>query len=182
MALVVRNTLLGGRRRGLLTSLGVLTGNLIHISYCSFGVAALISQSIVLYGTLRMIGAAYLIVLGVQGFRAPRAPAATTECIETLSTTHKAYTQGLLNNLLNPKGTLFYLGVFSQSITPNLPRDEAALMVIATVATSALFWLLFVYTLHTRLIQALVTRFRQSIDRIFGVVLITLGLRVAVGD
>src|SRR5215204_6427112 len=70
MVLVLRNTLVSGRRAGVQTSIGILSGNLVHITYCIIGIAVLISQSIVAFSVLKYAGAAYLICLGVMSFRA----------------------------------------------------------------------------------------------------------------
>ena len=70
MVLVLRNTFAGGRSAGLQTSVGILSGNLVHITYCTLGIGLIISQSIVVFATLKYASAAYLIVLGVMSFRA----------------------------------------------------------------------------------------------------------------
>ena len=83
MVLVMRNTLTGDRRRGGLTALGVLAGNLCHIGYCAVGLALLISRSPVVYNVLRIAGALYLVYLGIQGLRnansGPPDPIASTD-------------------------------------------------------------------------------------------------------
>ena len=67
MVLVLRNTLLGGQFGGLLTSLGVLTGNLVHITYCVVGIGWIISQSILAFTALKYAAAGYLITRKVEG-------------------------------------------------------------------------------------------------------------------
>lgn len=183
MALVMRNTLAGNRASGLHTSLGVLTGNLVHIGYCALGLGVLIAHSVVAYGVLKYAGAAYLVFLGISGLRGTPASVATSSS----SPAHPphargSYRQGLLNNLLNPKGALFYLGVFTQVITPATGPLRAALLISAMVATSALFWVVFVATLHLPPVRALMARSRVALERAFGVLLILLGLRVAAQD
>ena len=69
MVLVLRNTLVDGRRAGLQTSIGILCGNLVHITYCVIGIGVLISQSIVAFSILKYAGGAYLIYLGIVSFR-----------------------------------------------------------------------------------------------------------------
>jgi threonine/homoserine/homoserine lactone efflux protein len=115
MALVISDTLRGDRRRGLLTSLGILTGNAVHITYCLLDLGWLIANSIVAYAVLKFAGAAYLIYLGVCSWRSAGNVEFDTESPRVDCA---AYLQGLLNNLLNPKGALFYLGVFTQVSAP----------------------------------------------------------------
>src|SRR5574341_1272938 len=69
MVLVLRNTFTSGRRAGLQTSMGILSGNLVHITYCVLGIGLLISRSIVAFSTLKYAAAAYLIYLGIMSFR-----------------------------------------------------------------------------------------------------------------
>jgi len=178
MVLVMRNTLAGSRRRGGLTALGVLTGNLFHIGYCAVGLALLISRSPVVYNVLRIAGALYLVYLGVQGLRTSDYDGADRSALAR--TRRRApFWQGFANNLLNPKGSLFYLGVFTQVITPDVSVAQTALLVAVMVSVSALFWIVFVQTLHLPMIRAAVENSKGAIDRIFGVVLIAVGARIA---
>src|SRR4029077_15862607 len=112
MILVMRNTLTGDRRRGVLTALGVLTGNLVHIAYCTLGIALLLLRSPIAYNVLRVASAIYLVYLGIQSLRSRDAVKAEPDTLAGRRTTN-AYWQGLVNNVLNPKGSLFFLGVFS---------------------------------------------------------------------
>src|SRR5262245_20426245 len=123
MVLVMRNTLTRDRRAGGLTALGVLTGNMVHIGYCVFGLALLLTKSPALFDALRIAGALYLMYLGVQSLRSGGGSLGDG-AIEAAGARRPgpAYAQGLINNLLNPKGSLFYLGVFSQLITPDMTR------------------------------------------------------------
>lgn len=178
MVLVLRNTLAGDRRRGGLTALGVLTGNLVHIAYCAVGIALLLSRSPIAYNVLRVAGAAYLVFLGAQGLRnANRGGVGFSASADTCR--GAPYWQGLVNNLLNPKGSLFYLGVFTQVITPDVSASQAALLVAAMMSVSAVFWIVFVQTLHLPMIRAAVRNSKATMDRVFGVALIALGARIA---
>src|SRR5688572_27716080 len=111
MVLVLRNTLVSGRRAGMQTSIGILSGNLVHITYCVLGIGLLISRSIVAFSALKYAGAAYLIYLGIMSFRA-EAKTFDANDIERCRRSRPWFVQGFVNNLLNPKGALFYLGVF----------------------------------------------------------------------
>ena len=79
MVLVLRNVLVSGRSAGLQTSMGILSGNLVHITYCVLGIGLLISQSITAFTALKYAGAAYLIYLGILSFRS-RAKTLETQC------------------------------------------------------------------------------------------------------
>jgi len=181
MAIVTRNTILGGKGAGLTTSLGVLTGNLVHIGYCVVGIGMLISRSIVAFSVLRYAGAAYLVYLGVSSLLAGRNPE-TAVARKRAVRRHGWYVQGFINNILNPKGTLFYLGVFTMVITPDTGAGVTVLLILIMVSISSLFWLAFVMTLDHPAVRRLLDRSQVAVNRIFGVLLVSIGLRVALID
>ncbi|MEX0759796.1 MAG: LysE family translocator [Tistlia sp.] len=180
MVIVLRNTLLGGRVAGLKTSAGVLAGNLVHIAYCAVGVGWLISQSILAFAALKYAGAAYLIYLGVRSLLAAGGDAPLEETPKPAVAGRTWFVQGFLNNILNPKGTLFYLGVFTLVITPQTSAPTVLLLVAIMMAISATFWLGFVCTLDLGIVRTTLLRCRSAVERLFGGLLIFLGLRVAV--
>jgi RhtB (resistance to homoserine/threonine) family protein len=178
MVLVLRNTFAGGRGAGLQTSVGVLSGNLFHITYCTLGIGLIISQSIVAFSIIKYAGAAYLVYLGVMSFRSG-AERRDMNDVERRRTNRTWFVQGLLNNLLNPKGALFYLGVFTMVITPETSASTMLVLIITMMLVSASFWLFFVYTLDRPAIRNSIARSQQAVIRIFGALLVLLGLRVA---
>ena len=178
MVLVMRNTLTRGRRFGGLTALGTLTGNLVHISYCALGLGWLLSRSVLAFNVLKFGSAIYLMYLGIQGLRS-RGAEAVESASETGGGQRGAYMQGLINNLLNPKGSLFYLGVFSQVITKETSVGQTLVLIAVMLSVSTVFWVLFVQTLHLPAIRARMTKSRVFVDRAFGLVLLVLGAKVA---
>ncbi|HLG58175.1 MAG TPA: LysE family translocator [Vicinamibacterales bacterium] len=178
MLLVLRNTLVRGRRAGLHTSMGILCGNLVHISYCMLGIGLLISQSIMAFAVLKYAGAAYLIHLGVMSFRSD-AQSLDTTAIEGVRRERACFGQGFVNNLLNPKGALFYLGVFTMVITPDTSASAMLALILVMMLVSASFWLCFVYTLDRPTIRDVIERSQRTVNRVFGVTMCLLGLRVA---
>ena len=157
MVLVLRNTLVGGRRAGLQTSIGILSGNLVHITYCVLGIGVLISQSIVAFSALKYAAAAYLIYLGIMTFRSG-AKTLDANDVERRQPRRTWFVQGFVNNLLNPKGTLFYLGVFTTVIAPDTSAIVMVLLVLIMMLISASFWLFFVYTLDRPAIREVIER------------------------
>jgi RhtB (resistance to homoserine/threonine) family protein len=181
MVLVVRNTLVGGRQAGLQTSLGILSGNLVHITYCVLGIGLLIAQSIVAFSVVKYAGAAYLIYLGVMSFRAGAKELAVNDSDPGEPST-SWLVQGFVNNLLNPKGTLFYFGVFTTVITPATSANTALVLVFAMMLVSASFWLAFVYALDRTTIRQSIEHSQRTLNRICGALLILLGIRLAFAD
>jgi len=105
MILVMQSTLTGDRRQGLLTSMGVLTGNLVHISSCALGFGYVVAHSVALYGVLKLAGALYLITLGARSLLAATRASEPRQMAESgRDRIPGAFRRGLVNNLLNPKG------------------------------------------------------------------------------
>jgi threonine/homoserine/homoserine lactone efflux protein len=178
MVLVLRNTYIGGRRAGLETSVGVLGGNLVHITYCMLGIGLVISRSILLFSALKYAAALYLVYLGIVSLRSGTK---TLNASDTDGRPPRSWlAQGFVNNLLNPKGTLFYLGVFTTVITPETPSSVAFLLVVIMMLLSASFWICFVHTLDRPTLRDAVERSQKTVNRVLGALLILLGLRVAV--
>ena len=176
LALVTRNTVVGGKSAGGWTSAGILTGNLVHLTYCLLGIGWLIANSILAFTILKLAGGAYLIFLGFQSLR-PNLN--TTEEIETsASHTRKWWLQGLLNNLLNPKGPLFYLGMLAVFVHPESTIVYLVLLVCTTISVSAFFWVLFVYVLQISSVRNRLLDAGQWVSRLLGTLLIALGIRL----
>jgi len=178
MVLVLRNTLISGRGAGLHTSMGILSGNLVHITYSVLGLGVLISQSIVAFSVLKSAAAAYLIYLGVMSFRSGTKTLDAND-VDSRPTHDAWFIQGFVNNLLNPKGALFYLGVFTMVMTPETPARTMLVLSFIMMLVSAAFLFVFVSTLARPAIRGFIERSQQTVNRIFGVLLIVLGMRVA---
>ena len=178
MVLVLRNTFVSGRGAGLRTSMGILSGNLVHITYCVLGIGLLISQSIMAFSALKFAAALYLIYLGIASFRSGATTLDTKEGEDRRPNT-PWFVQGFINNLLNPKGTLFYFGIFTTVITPETSTRATLLLIFCMMVVSASFWLFFVYALDRPSIRRVVERFQRTVNRICGLLLILLGIRVA---
>lgn len=179
MVIVMRNTIVGGRIGGMQSSLGVLAGNMVHITYCAIGIGWLISESILAFNILKYAGAAYLIYIGVMSFRARDMVLSTEDAGLQKNACRSWFLQGFLNNILNPKGTLFYLGVFTMVITPETSTATTLLLVLIMMSISALFWLFFVFTLDSTIVRNVLERGQKIVNRVFGGLLIFLGIRVA---
>ena len=178
MVLVMRNTLLVDRRAGGWTAVGILSGNLVHIAYCALGLGLLLSRHATAYDVLRYAGALYLVYLALQSFQS-RGDGLADPTDAADRDARGPYVQGLLNNLLNPKGILFYLGVFTQLITPEVSGVNTIVLIATMVSVSAAFWLVFVQTLHLPGTRTWLRRWNRTIDRAFGVVLLGLAIQVA---
>jgi len=161
--------------------LGILTGNAVHMTYCVLGIGWLISQSIVAFSVLKYAGAAYLVFLGFASFRA-KASSLDSVGATQAGSDRRWFIQGVVNNILNPKGTLFYLGVFTLVITPETSWGMTLVLIMCMKTVSATFWVVFVYTLDQPVFRNVLQASQRTVNRVFGTLLIGLGLRVAALD
>jgi RhtB (resistance to homoserine/threonine) family protein len=182
--MISRNTLIYSRKTGIYSAVGLGAGILVHITYSLFGIALVISQSIVLFSVIKYLGAAYLMYIGIKSLRSKRQGEVTGEQQANSKelTPFAAVKMGFLTNVLNPKATLFFLALFTQVITPTTPFIVKGLMSIEMViATVAWFSLVAILLSHKRIKQAFV-RIQHKAERVFGVLLIALGVKVALGS
>jgi len=113
---VLTQSLAGGRQAGLIITLGLCSGLIVHLTLVALGVAAIIKASDIAFTALKMAGAGYLIYLAWQSFRASRSDVYVAGG-ERLSQA-KLYRRGIIMNVSNPKVTMFFLAFFPQFIEP----------------------------------------------------------------
>jgi threonine/homoserine/homoserine lactone efflux protein len=168
-ALTVHNTVARGRRAGLATSCGVVSGQLVWGLATAAGLAALLVASRPLFVGLRIVGAAYLIWLGVQALRAARRGAGHA----VVQRRGSGFRQGFLSNAGNPK-----MAIFFTSLLPQFGSTLPALVAHSLLFSSlTLVWLALV----VRAGDALrVPRVRRVIDAVTGAVLVVFGVGLAV--
>ena len=182
-ALTIRNTLLGGRRGGVLSAAGVAVGQLIWALATSAGLVALLVASEPLFATVRYAGAAYLILLGAQALHAALRPAVAGPVAlargERLSA-GAAFRQGVISDLGNPKMAAFFTSLLPQFV----PGGEASFVNLASlglVFSAMTFAWLAAYAAVIAGIGDVLRRprIRRAIEGVTGAVLIGLGLRIA---
>jgi threonine/homoserine/homoserine lactone efflux protein len=176
---IVRSIVRGGRRRGLATVLGIQTGLLLWITAAVLGLAALLRASEVAYTVLRVVGAVYLVWLGVQSLRARgMRPDERPTGRSPLGGT--GYWAGLLSNVLNPK-----VGVFFVTFLPAFVPSGAAVVPTLLLFGAVFIALNLAYQLPLVVLAERVTRFvsrtrvRRVMDIVAGTVLVGFGIRLA---
>ena len=180
-ALTIRNTLSRGRAGGVCTALGVVAGQVAWVLATALGVAALLAASGTAFAAVRLLGAAYLVVLGLSTFlrrRAPEASGAVTGAPAVLPLV--AIRQGLISNLTNPKAAVFFPSLLPQFANR---EGEPALTMLALGAVFALLtlgWLCAYACAIARFRHALAQpRIRRALDLVTGTALIGFGCKLA---
>ena len=128
---IVTRSIHQGRAAGLVSVLGVATGSLVHVAAAALGLSALLMSSAVAFEAVKLLGAAYLIWLGIRTLRG-RAEDDLTEGTEAAKLS-RAYTQGVVVNVLNPKTALFFLAFLPQFVDPDAGRPAPQMLVLGAL-------------------------------------------------
>lgn len=180
-AMVTRNSYLFGRQAGLLTALGIALGVQVHVAYTMLGVAVFLAHSPTLLLAVKLIGAAYLVYIGLKT-AINRTPLDIDQPTQQPVSRREAFKTGFLSNALNPKTMLFVVSTFSQVVHPGtgLLREYAYGLFI-----SAAHWIWFslvaVFFTHATLRTAMVRK-QRLFDRVIGTVLVGLGAALAASN
>ncbi|QGV82211.1 LysE family translocator [Streptomyces ficellus] len=182
-ALITRSALAGGRRAGLLTMVGGALGLVVHVGAAVLGISAVLLASATAFTVLKVVGAVYLVWMGIATLRGARRTLRETEEDGTPPddpAVGRYVRYGFLSNALNPKVALFFVTFLPQFLptTGNvLPRAMALSLVFA--ALYLLWFSLYVVTVD-RLGRVLRRpRVRARIEQVTGLLLIGFAVRLA---
>jgi threonine/homoserine/homoserine lactone efflux protein len=184
-AVTIRGTLLGGRRAGVMTASGVVTGQACWTLAASAGITALLVASEPAFVALKLAGAAYLVWLGLQALLAAIRGADPHGVDEAGGGTRlpdrTAYRQGLISDLGNPKMAAFFTSLLPQfGTTDGGPSFWLMLGLGLTFCLMTWLWLVLYAGVVHRLGDALRrSGVRRAIEAATGTVLVALGLRLA---
>jgi len=168
-----------GWRAGLAITLGLCTGLFVHTAAVAFGVAAIIQASTLAFTGLKLIGAAYLLCLAWQAFRAP---------VESLERTTKSamvlfplYRRGIVMNITNPKVSIFFLAFLPQFADPSRGPLAIQMVILGIVFMIAA---VLVFTLFSVASDAIGSRLRSSpsvqiyMNKIAGIIFVGLAVKL----
>ena len=173
MALVTKNALLHGRRAARATALGVNLGIFIWTLAAALGLAAVIAASAVAFTAIKLVGALYLVYLGL------RALLGSAEATPTPAR-GSAFRQGLASNLLNPKIAVFFTSLLPQFVDAQHAEPQDLLLLGLLFNCMGVLWLLVYAELAARGRDVLRRpRVKRALDRLSGVALVALGVRLA---
>jgi len=177
-AMVTRNSLLLSRRAGVLTAVGIGLGVLVHVAYTLLGLGLLIQQSLWLFNAIKLLGAAYLVYLGLKMLRSQPVGDAPEVAVAPLSDA-QALRTGFLTNALNPKTTVFMVSLFLQVVQPQTPLAlQLGYGLFISVAHMAWFSLVAL-CFSAGAVRSRLLATRHWIDRAFGGLLVGFGVLLA---
>lgn len=198
-AMITRTSLGIGRQAGIGAAFGIALANLTHVLFNIFGLSVIIANSITLFTVLKVLGALYLIYIGVKGLGVKKNKIVLNKANEALALPgdmeskiglqegHQksqpkffkhGLTTGFLTCMLNPKAALFFLSFFSVILSPETP------FIIQTlygtwISVLALAWFIMVAIFFTHsTMSRILSGCKHWIERIAGGALVVLGARL----
>ncbi|MDX2322335.1 MAG: LysE family translocator [Moritella sp.] len=174
MMLVLKYGSLNAKRAAWYCVGGIISGLAVHMMLGLFGISLLISSNPMLFNVVRWLGAAYLIYIGVKSLRAGKSEIEVDAGTLNYRPT-KAYLDGLLCNLLNPKILMFMVAAFSQVIAPETPTSDKLLISLSIFVETAVLWSCFIILLNRGGLKPMLNRYQDKINKATGGLLITLG-------
>ncbi|MGF0242355.1 LysE family translocator [Rhodococcus sp. IEGM1300] len=181
-AVTIRQSVRFGRLVGICTALGIGAGISVHVLYTLLGVGALMHTTPWLLTVAKVVGAAYILYLGVSLLRSkPKSVLegenGTREAVAE-QTLMKAFTTGFLTNATNPKATLFFLAIFTTLISATTPLKIQMLYGVWMCFVNALWFVIVALFFSSAKVRLLFLRLGHWFERTMGVILILFAGRL----
>lgn len=178
----VHSAIRHGRVHGLATAGGIAAGTFLWATASLFGIAALFAAAGWLYGAVKLAGAAYLIVVGVQMWRAAGRPP-ESELEVTVAApppgAWRAFRFGLVTDLANPKAAVFFTSLFAVALPPAAPLWFHGVAVVLAVTIAGLWYGLAALVAQTSPARNAYRRAERGILRAAGAIFVLFGLKLA---
>ncbi|AYF05094.1 MULTISPECIES: LysE family translocator [Bacillus] len=175
---IVGRSISQGRKAGVYSVFGIITGSLVHTLLVAFGLSIILTKSIVLFNTIKVIGVIYLVYLGIKMIL-DKTNVAFQASSNKLNI-RKIYVQGLLTSLTNPKVSLFFIAFLPQFIDTKASGPMPFIILGLTFTVTGLLWCLFVAYFSSYVTEKL--RGNQKVgmilNKITGLIFIGMGLKL----
>ncbi|MCC2346702.1 LysE family translocator [Bacillus anthracis] len=175
---IVGRSISQGRKAGVYSVFGIITGSLVHTLLVAFGLSIILTKSIVLFNTIKVIGVIYLVYLGIKMIL-DKTNVAFQASSNKLNI-RKIYVQGLLTSLTNPKVSLFFIAFLPQFIDTKVSGPMPFIILGLTFTVTGLLWCLFIAYFSSYVTKKL--RGNQKIgmilNKITGLIFIGMGLKL----
>ena len=183
MLYVLARTLAGGRREGLLSSLGTFFGGMVHVFAAAAGISIILAKSALAFAAVKYLGAAYLCFLGIRMILDARRDERIS--LTALPRAKNPFLQGILTEVLNPKTALFFLSFIPQFVDHSGGHVFAQFVLLGTISVTLntaadVIVTLLAGPLGQRIRES--ARFRRRQRTVTGAIMIGLGTYLAVGE
>lgn len=182
-AYIIGRTIAQGRRAGVLSALGISTGSIVHSLAAAFGLSAVLAASARAFLAIKLIGAVYLVFIGLQMLLHRRAAPEDATAACPPESGWRVYRDGIVTNLFNPKVALFFMAFLPQFIDPAAPSTVAAFLLLGGIfiCTGTIWCVILAFAA-----AAATARVRGNasaatlVKRATGALFVGLGVRLAV--
>ncbi|MCF6409739.1 homoserine/threonine efflux transporter [Pseudalkalibacillus salsuginis] len=186
--LLVKNTLSYGPKAGRFTVLGTVTGLSFWTLIAILGLSVIIAKSVILFSTIKYLGAAYLVYLGIKSIFT-KSIFSIEEIQEQANTPTKSsnrhykdsFMQALLSNILNPKTVLVYITIMPQFINLNGNVNQQLIVLALILTLLAGFWfLILVYLIDYAKKWLKNSKFQKAFQKSTGLILVGFGIKTGI--
>ena len=186
--LLVKNTLSYGPKAGRYTVLGMATGLSFWTLIAILGLSVVIAKSVILFSTIKYLGAAYLIYLGIKSFFAKSVfsleeikAQANTPANSSSRHNKESFMQALLSNVLNPKTVLVYITIMPQFIDLNGNVNQQLIVLASILTLLAVLWFLtLVYVIDYAKKWLNNSKFQKVFQKSTGLMLVGFGVKTGI--
>jgi len=168
-----------GKKAGVMSVLGINTGAIIHTFLAALGLSVIVAKSTAVFSTVKYLGAAYLIYLGIKNIFAKNGVIDIEDSPKDALS--KIYIQGIMTNVLNPKVVLFYLAFLPQFISKNNSFGVLPFILLGlTFVTTGTIWSLIVAFFSSLATEKLRgnSRISSFMNKLTGLLFIGLGINI----
>ena len=183
--LVLKNTVIHGKKAGFFTMLGIILALFVWTTLAVLGLAVIIAKSMLIFLTIKYAGAAYLVYLGIQSWRARAQNMMLQEEVTPKENTLKSnslscLTQGMTTDLLNPKTLLLYVTLMPQFIQPDININSQLLLLASILIILSIVWLGIVILVINGIRKCFMKPTVQSVfNKVTSILLVGIGIRIA---
>ncbi|ACS85059.1 LysE family translocator [Musicola paradisiaca] len=177
-AMVTRNSYAFGARTGLISAFGIACGVQIHVMYTVLGIAVVIVNSPLLFMTMKVLGASYLIYLGYKSLT-NQAVLKLGEASGSAPSTLAAFRMGFLTNALNPKTMLFVVATYTQVVHADSPMSHNFAYGLFMSVSHWIWFSIVALFFAAPVMRRRLLEHQLTVDKFIGVALIVLGTSLA---
>jgi threonine/homoserine/homoserine lactone efflux protein len=170
-----------GLQGGVVAALGVGAGILVHICAAALGLSALLAASATAFAVLKIVGAAYLVYVGISLIRTKRPDPSSPAAALRPAGMRSVFFQGFLTNVLNPKVALFFLAFLPQFVLADAPSKPLTFLFLGAIFDfNGTFWNLLIAWSTARISSRFAAgdRFKIWFNRCVGTLFICVGMRL----
>lgn len=182
--MVVRQSVVHGRRAAIITSFGIGTSLLFHVSYTILGIGLIVSKSLLLFSMLKWAGAAYLVYLGIRALRADPMELTSVDAQEAADQTKEVtatryFLMGFVTNALNPKAVLLFVPLFTAMVSHETPAAVKGVygLLMAVVLIAWFVGVSMFFTMAS--VRARFVAWGRWFNKATGMIFIGLGVKLA---